>query len=173
MPPIRHKKKSTPPTSPSTDRKKVHTITNEQRRKIILAIANEGDTFSSASKRFMLPYTTVRSIFLNFQNANRTSKRPRGGNRRPRLEKEHLEWIKARLLDEPDIPITDLHNQLNKHFRFKPSVSRSTVQNAVNKRIGYTLKLIHPEPKNYNDPDHIQARKDWAEKVYVSRKRTN
>ncbi|KAF9084598.1 hypothetical protein BGX29_002473 [Mortierella sp. GBA35] len=162
MPPIRHKEKPTPPTSPpaSHKKRKAHTITDEQRRKIILAIANEGNTFSSASKRFMLPYTAVRSIFLTFQNTNRTSKRPRGGNRRSRLEKEHLEWIKARLLDEPDIPITDLHGQFNKHFRLKPPVSRSTVQNAVNRRIGYMLKLIHPEPKNYNDLDHIQARKD-------------
>ncbi|KAK3818025.1 MAG: hypothetical protein JOS17DRAFT_677014, partial [Linnemannia elongata] len=129
----------------------------ELRRKIFLAVANEGDTFSSASKRFMLPYTTVRSIFLTFQSTSRISKRPRGGNRRPRLEKKHLEWIKARLLDEPDIPITDLHDQLYRHFRLKPPVSRSTVQNAVNKRIGNTLKQIHPEPKNYNDTDRIQA----------------
>ncbi|KAF9139149.1 hypothetical protein BGX30_008301 [Mortierella sp. GBA39] len=108
----------------------------------------------------MLPYTTVHSIFMTFQNTNRASNLPKGGNWGSYLEKEHLEYLMARLLDDRDIPITDLHCHLNKHFRLKPPVSRSTVQNAVNNRIGYSLKLNHLEPVNYNDPDRAQARKD-------------
>ena len=156
---------NTPDFTTYSQKNEAHIITNEQRHKIILAIANEGDTYSSASKRFKLPYTTVRSIFLTFQKTSRTSKLPRGGNRRPRLEKEHLEWLKVRLLDDPDIPLTDLHGQLNNHFCLKPPVSRSTVQNAVRNRGEYTLKLIHPEPVPYNDPDRVQARKVWAQQV--------
>ncbi|KAK3807980.1 MAG: hypothetical protein JOS17DRAFT_845563 [Linnemannia elongata] len=166
MPPIRHKEQPTLSTSsPTYHKKRRANSTDEERHKIIHAIGNEGDIYSTASKRFMVPYNTVRSIFFTLQNTNRGFKLPRGGNRRPRLEKEQLEWLKARLF-EPDVPIADLHDQLSKCSGLKPPVSKSTVQIAVQKRIGYTQNLIHPEPISYNDPDHIQARKVGAEQTY-------
>ncbi|KAF9536727.1 hypothetical protein EC957_009871, partial [Mortierella hygrophila] len=91
---------------------------------------------------------------MTFQNTNRASNLPKGGNWGPHLEKEHLECLMAHLLDDHDIPITDLHCQLNKHFRLKRP---STVQNTVYNRIDYSLKLNHPEPVNYNDPDRFQS----------------
>ena len=113
----------------------------------------------------MPPYDTVRSIYMAFQETNRAFKLPRGGNRRPRLEEEHLEWRMARLLNDSDISLTDLHGQLNKHFRLKPPISRSTVQNVVNSRIDCTLNPIHLEPVHYNNPNRVQARKVWKQQV--------
>lgn len=113
----------------------------------------------------MLPYNTMRFIYMTFRETNSASKLPRESNRRLHLERRHLEWLKTRLLEDPDIPLTDLRGQLNKNFRRKPPVSRSTVQNAVNNHNDYTLKLIHSEPVYYNDPDCVQTRKVWAQQV--------
>ncbi|KAG0365660.1 hypothetical protein BGX24_004013 [Mortierella sp. AD032] len=61
-----------------------------------------------------------------------------------------------RILEDPEIVISDLHRQLNEHFKLRPPVGQSTISNYVNHSIGCTLKLIHPEPVDYNSPDRIE-----------------
>ncbi|OAQ22329.1 hypothetical protein K457DRAFT_84968, partial [Linnemannia elongata AG-77] len=130
--------------------KKQRRLSNRDRLNIIESIANEAHTIIETAERFKLPESTVRSIYRTFERTGRVTKLQRGGNRHPRLEQEHLSWIKDRLLQEPGLSISDLHAELNKKFRLRPPVSRNTVQNAVDKRIAYTLKLVRPQLKDYN-----------------------
>ncbi|KAG9060872.1 hypothetical protein KI688_007941 [Linnemannia hyalina] len=92
-------------------------ISLKQRRYIVHAIADEGHIFKSASIRFNLPYSTVRSIHLDWERTGRYDTLRRGGDKRTRHADEHIEWIKARFLDDPDLSIPDLRDELNNRFR--------------------------------------------------------
>ncbi|KAG0195991.1 hypothetical protein BGX33_002266 [Mortierella sp. NVP41] len=139
--------------------KKQRRISDRDRLNIIESITNEVHTIGETAERFKLPESTVRSVYKTFERNGRIVQLPRGGNRHPRLEQEHLNWIKDRLLEEPDLSISDLHAELNKKFRLRPPVSRNTIQNAVDKRIAYTLKLVHPELEDYNSDARREQRK--------------
>ncbi|KAF9548739.1 hypothetical protein EC957_005672 [Mortierella hygrophila] len=139
--------------------KKQRQISDRNRLNIIEFITNEVHTINETPERFKLPESTVRSIYKTFERTGRVTQLPRGGNRHPRLEQEHLNWIKNRLLQEPSLSISDLHAELNKKFSFRPPVSRNTVRDAVDKRIAYTLKLVHPELEDYNSNARREQRK--------------
>ncbi|KAF9089778.1 hypothetical protein BGX29_011867, partial [Mortierella sp. GBA35] len=146
--------------------KKQRRLSDRGRFNIIESITNKAHTIVETAERFKLPESTVRSVYRTFERTDRVIKLPRGGNRHPRLEQEHLNWIKNRLLQEPGLSISDLHAELNKKFRLRSPVSRNTVQNAVDKRIAYTLKLVHSELEDCNSDARREQRKLWADEVW-------
>ncbi|KAF9134560.1 hypothetical protein BGW39_006653 [Mortierella sp. 14UC] len=92
--------------------KKQRRLSNRDRFNIIESITNDAHTIIETAKRFKLPESTVRSIYKTFEQTGRVIKLPKV---------EHLNWIKSRLLQEPGIPISDLHAELNKKFRLQPT----------------------------------------------------
>ncbi|KAG0372839.1 hypothetical protein BGX24_012506 [Mortierella sp. AD032] len=120
-------------------------------RHIVKSITNELHTESITNELHTITETTRASSFLSLQfdpsqdveRAGRVAKLPSGGNRYSRscLEQKHLNWIKKnRLFQEPGLPISDLHAELNKKF---------------------TL-----EPPDYNGDAGREHRKLWADKVW-------
>ncbi|KAG0333831.1 hypothetical protein BG005_005035, partial [Podila minutissima] len=87
--------------------------------------------------------------------------KPRGGNRFPVLEEEHIEWITQKLEERPDTPLRQIQVDLNEHFQLAPPVSKSTVSRAVQNQIEFSLKLIRYEPADYNSEERIEARYNW------------
>lgn len=133
------------------------------RRKIVQSVDDEGLTVFATAKSFGFPHSIVRGIYNTFMATGRTSKLPRGENRRRLLEEQHIEWLRSRIDQRVDMTIGDLHCELNEHFALDPPVSKTSVHRAITDMLGYTLKLIRREPDRYNDPPHIATRQAWAE----------
>ncbi|KAG0045083.1 hypothetical protein BGZ89_005771, partial [Linnemannia elongata] len=98
-----------------------------------------------------IPSSTARSCVSTFIYTSRVDKLPRVGSRGSRVEQAHLDWLTTKL---------------NKHFQIDPPpLAQRTVYRSINKLTAYTLKLMRVELGRYNDPEHIEGRRQWAENV--------
>lgn len=125
--------------------------------------------YAQAARELNLPPSTVKNIVDTFLTSGRTFVLPRGGNRHGLLTVEHEMWLEEQVNDNAALSIKDLTDNLNNQFNLHPPVSQSTVNRAVSRKVGYTLKLLRKEPAAYNDPTRIFERQQWAQRVALSR----
>ncbi|CBQ70077.1 hypothetical protein sr10056 [Sporisorium reilianum SRZ2] len=111
----------------------------------------------------MVPRTTAFSFFKHYRETGQAQAKKQGGNRQPVLTQEHLDWIQSQLDKRADTRVADLHNDIQKVFTFATPPSCSAINNTINNKLRYTLKLLHVEPANYNSPGRILTRQRWAE----------
>ena len=75
----------------------------------------------------------------------------KGGVRYPILQDRHMQWLVERLHVDPNIIVESRHPQLNEVFQFPHLVYNSCVSKAIQIQVGFTLKLMHYEPNDYNN----------------------
>jgi transposase len=106
--------------------------------------------------------TTARSFLKHYEKTGKLEPKERGGNRRPVLKKEHLEWIQQQLDRKADLRVSDLVADIQKVFHFDKVPCPSTIDHAINMQLRYTLKVLKPEPADFNTPSRLNERKEWV-----------
>ncbi|KAG9070399.1 hypothetical protein KI688_009736 [Linnemannia hyalina] len=127
--------------------------------RIIELVVDQAKTMAMVARNFNIPASTVRSIANTFIQANRISQLPRGGSRISRVQQSHLDWLIENMDEFAGRLFELLTNQLNEHFQIQPPLSQRTVDRAIDKLTAYTLKLMRADAERYNEPEHIESRR--------------
>lgn len=131
--------------------------------KLFKAVNEQHLSIAVAAKNLQVACTIALLFFDHFQETGNVAPKKQGGNRRPVFNKEHLNWIQEQIDKKNDMRIADLLDNIKKAFPFTTLPSHTALDDAVKKKITYTLKLLHAEPADYNTPARIQEQKEWAE----------
>ncbi len=113
-----------------------HALSNDLRRRLVVAVEN-GMSRRSAAKRFgVSPSTAIRWVHQWFQEGHVEPARQGGDNRSGRME-THADEVLALIDATPDITLTELAEYLEKTHGLR--VSQSTVWRLLD-RHGMTFK---------------------------------
>ena len=135
----------------------------EIRTRLVQAVNEQQLSIAEAARRLMVPENSACSFLKHYNDTGKIEPKKTGGNRQPVLTEEHLDWIQAQIDKKANVRVSDLHNDIQKAFQFntKPP-SCSAIDEAIKTKLHYTLKLLKVEPADYNSPERIAARAQWA-----------
>jgi transposase len=150
MPPVRRKNKK---------------IDDSIRERIIELVALQAKTMASVASALNISASTVRSIVNTFIRASRIAKLPRGSKHISKIQQPYLDWLTENMDEFAGRSVEWLTNKLNERFQIQPPLARRTINRSINKLTTYILKLMRAETERYNDPEHTEARQQWAENV--------
>lgn len=149
---------------------KHRTLSLEFRRKIVDAVLR-GETVSGIARRFEFPYSTVYSVWKRYEEQGEVTAGQRGGGqRRTKLQQEHLDYLISVIGERPGATLEELQEQLLGRYPELRSVAVTTLRKALEERAHMTLKRLSIEHDRHNSEGTIRARQEYAHRFHLEGK---
>lgn len=123
-------------------------LPKEMRERIVKAHVEDGLSEQEVAELFKVGRSSVRRFLARHRSDESLDPRvPRGAT--PKLGTEELEWIKARITDNPYQSTYDLADAYNEHF-VENQVHRSTILRALK-----SLNLTHKKKRTWHPNETV------------------
>ena len=142
-------------------RGKYATISDLDRQRVISAFLEDRD-WQEAAETLDIKRQTARNIIVKFRRTGQIKKQPRGGNRRPKIDNEMLNFVMQAIERKPTITLKEMNEKLRIELPDKPHVSYQSLSSRLDGAM-YTIKDIRPVPAQWNTSERKQERRYFAD----------
>lgn len=113
-------------------------LSQDLKERIVRSVMDEGYTQAETARRLMVTEATVSRTMRALRERGTVEPVQFTPGPAPKLEDEHIEWLKARVEEEPFLSTYELTPMFNEAFP-EISVHRSTILRALH-RLGLSVK---------------------------------